>query len=284
MNGYTCVVCVKQVPDTKKVTGQAMKADGTINRAALPAIFNPEDKNALEAALSVKERYGGKVIAIAMGLPAATAVLREALACGADEAVLVTDRKAAGSDTLATSYILSQAVKKFKPDLVFCGRQAIDGDTAQTGPQIGEKLDCAVVTYLEKLDQDLFNMLTGVSGVGPKVALAIMGTVKSDTLISAIATGDAKTIATAPGVGKKMAEKIIVELKSKVGGVSATLFAPDTSTNSASALPDLLLALESLGYRRLDIIEMAQRLVNENPTADVSTLVPIALKEISKGK
>ena len=132
--------------------------------------------------------------------------------------------------------------------------------------------------------QDLFNMLTGVSGVGPKVALAIMGTVKSDTLISAIATGDAKTIATAPGVGKKMAEKIIVELKSKVGGVSATLFASDTSTNSASALPDLLLALESLGYRRLDIIEMAQRLVNENPTADVSTLVPIALKEISKGK
>lgn len=132
--------------------------------------------------------------------------------------------------------------------------------------------------------QDLFNMLTGVSGVGPKVALAIMGTVKSDTLISAIATGDAKTIATAPGVGKKMAEKIIVELKSKVGGVSATLFASDTSTNSASALPDLLMALESLGYRRLDIIEMAQRLVNENPTADVSTLVPIALKEISKGK
>ena len=96
MNGYTCVVCVKQVPDTKKVTGQAMKADGTINRAALPAIFNPEDKNALEAALSVKERYGGRVVAIAMGLPAATAVLREALACGADEAVLVTDRKAAG--------------------------------------------------------------------------------------------------------------------------------------------------------------------------------------------
>ena len=168
MNGYTCVVCVKQVPDTKKVTGQAMKADGTINRAALPAIFNPEDKNALEAALSVKERYGGKVIAIAMGLPAATAVLREALACGADEAVLVTDRKAAGSDTLATSYILSQAVKKFKPDLVFCGRQAIDGDTAQTGPQIGEKLDCAVVTYLEKLDLD-GDTATAVRDIGTGV-------------------------------------------------------------------------------------------------------------------
>ena len=132
--------------------------------------------------------------------------------------------------------------------------------------------------------QDLFNMLTGVSGVGPKVALAIMGTIKSDTLISAIATGDAKTIATAPGVGKKVAEKIIVELKGKVGGVSATLFAPDTSASQSSALPDLLMALESLGYRRLDIIEMAQKLVNENPDSDVSKLVPMALKEISKGK
>ena len=154
MNGYNCVVCIKQVPDTTKVTGDAMKADGTVNRAALPAVFNPEDKNALEAALQVKERYGGTVTAITMGLPAATAILREALMCGADRAVLVTDRKAAGSDTLATSYILSQAVKRFNPDLVFCGRQAIDGDTAQVGPQIGEKLDCAVVTYLEKLELD----------------------------------------------------------------------------------------------------------------------------------
>ncbi len=152
MNGYNCIVCIKQVPDTKQVTGSAMKADGTINRAALPAIFNPEDKNALEAALWVKENYGGTVTVVTMGLPAATAILREALMCGADRAVLVTDRKAAGSDTLATSYILSQAVKRFNPDLVFCGRQAIDGDTAQVGPQIGEKLDCAVVTYLEKLE------------------------------------------------------------------------------------------------------------------------------------
>ena len=151
MKSYNCVVCIKQVPDTKKVTGEAMKADGTINRAALPAIFNPEDRNALEAALWVKETYGGTVTVITMGLPAATAILREALMCGADKAVLVTDRKAAGSDTLATSYILSQAVKKFNPDFVFCGRQAIDGDTAQVGPQIGEKLDCAVVTYLEKI-------------------------------------------------------------------------------------------------------------------------------------
>ena len=134
--------------------------------------------------------------------------------------------------------------------------------------------------------QDLFNMLTGVSGVGPKVALAILGTIKSDTLMSAIATGDAKTIATAPGVGKKMAEKIIVELKNKVGGISATLFAQSAPkiTSASSALPDLLMALEALGYRRLDIIEMAQKLVNQNPTSDVAALVPLALKEISKGK
>jgi len=154
MRSYNCVVCVKQVPDTQQVTGDAMKPDGTINRAALPAIFNPEDRNALEAALTVKDRFGGTVTVLTMGLPAAAAILRESLACGADRAILVTDRRAAGSDTLATSYILSQAVKRLSPDLVFCGRQAIDGDTAQVGPQIGEKLDCAVVTSLEGLDFD----------------------------------------------------------------------------------------------------------------------------------
>ena len=134
--------------------------------------------------------------------------------------------------------------------------------------------------------QNLFNMLTTVSGVGPKVALAIMGTISTDMLMSAIATGDAKTIATAPGVGKKVAEKIIVELKNKIGGVSATLFAPDNSMTSGvgAALPDLLMALEALGYKRLDIIEMAQNLVAQNPSADVSKLVPLALKEISRGK
>ena len=150
--GYRSVVCIKQVPDTQKVTGEAMKADGTINRCALPAIFNPDDTAALEAALSVKERFGGTVTVVTMGLPSACAILREALARGADEAYLVTDRLAAGSDTLATSYILSCAVKRFSPDLVFCGRQAIDGDTAQTGPQIAEKLGMPALTYLEALD------------------------------------------------------------------------------------------------------------------------------------
>ena len=130
--------------------------------------------------------------------------------------------------------------------------------------------------------QNLFNQLTGVSGVGPKVALAIMSTIKTDTLMSAIATGDAKTISTAPGVGKKMAEKIILELKNKIGG--ATFDFSASSSETTSALPDLLSALESLGYRRLDIIDIAQKLVKENPSADVSKLVPMALKEISGNK
>ena len=125
--------------------------------------------------------------------------------------------------------------------------------------------------------QNLFNQLTTVSGVGPKVAMAIMSTIKTDTLMSAIATGDAKTIATAPGVGKKVAEKIIVELKNKMGGASFG-FGGDVN---AGALPDLLAALESLGYRRMDIIDMAQKLVSQNPDSDVSKLVPMALKEIS---
>lgn len=128
--------------------------------------------------------------------------------------------------------------------------------------------------------QNLFNQLTGVSGVGPKVAMSIMGAIKTDTLMTAIATGDAKTIATAPGVGKKVAEKIIVELKNKIGGASFE-FAPDAASG---ALPDLLAALESLGYRRMDIVDMAQKLVSDNPNMDVAGLVPIALKKISGGK
>jgi electron transfer flavoprotein beta subunit len=145
------VVCVKQVPDTKRLSGQAMKDDGTVNRAALPAIFNPEDLNALEAALAIRDRHSGTVTVISMGLPKASDVLREALFRGADRAILITDRRAAGSDTLATSYILSCAIRRLGPDIVVCGRQAIDGDTAQVGPQIAEKLGYTLVTYLEEL-------------------------------------------------------------------------------------------------------------------------------------
>jgi len=147
--GYRSIVLVKQVPDTKAVTGKAMNADGTVNRAALPAVFNPDDMHALEEALRIKERYGGHVTALSMGLPKACDVLREALYLGADEAVLLTDRRCAGSDTLATSYILHCAVKALGDfDLVFCGQQAIDGDTAQVGPQTAEKLGVTQVTYV----------------------------------------------------------------------------------------------------------------------------------------
>ncbi len=148
---YNCVVLVKQVPDTKRITVRAMNDDGTVNRGSLPAIFNPEDLNALELALDIKDRYGGRVTVITMGLPAASAVLRDALCRGADDAILLTDRRCAASDTLATSYILSCAVSKLEYDIVLCGRQAIDGDTAQVGPQIAEKLGITQITYLERI-------------------------------------------------------------------------------------------------------------------------------------
>ena len=150
---YSMIVLAKQVPDTKQVTGEAMKEDGTVNRAALPAIFNPEDLNALELALRIKERHGGQVTLITMGPPGAAEILREGLYRGADRVILLTDRRAAVSDTLATSYILSCAVRAVGDyDLVICGRQAIDGDTAQVPPQTAEKLGLTQITYLVALE------------------------------------------------------------------------------------------------------------------------------------
>ncbi len=149
--GYNCVVLIKQVPDTKRITGDVMNDDGTVKRSALPAIFNPEDLNALELALQIKDRFGGHITVITMGLPAASEVLRDSLFRGADDAILITDRRCAASDTLATSYILSCAVKRIDYDIVLCGRQAIDGDTAQVGPQLAEKLGITQITYVEQL-------------------------------------------------------------------------------------------------------------------------------------
>ena len=155
---YHSVVLVKQVPDTRNVTGEVMTADGTMNRSALPAIFNPEDLNALEMALNFKERYGGQVTVLSMGPMQAANVLREALYRGADQVILLSDRKFAGADTQATSYTLKCAVRKLGDvDLVFCGRQAIDGDTAQVGPQVAEKLHIPQITYAEsivEMDED----------------------------------------------------------------------------------------------------------------------------------
>jgi len=149
---YDTIVCVKQVPDTANVTAEAMKEDGTVNRGALPTIFNPEDLHALETALALRDQHGGTVTVVSMGPPKAADVLRDCLFRGADRAILLTDRRAAASDTLATSYILAQAIQTIgRYDFVFCGRQAIDGDTAQVGPQCAEKLGIPQITYLEEL-------------------------------------------------------------------------------------------------------------------------------------
>ena len=148
------VVLAKQVPDTRNVGKDAMTPEGTVNRAALPAIFNPEDLNALEQALRLKDQHPGSTVTLlTMGLPKAADVLRDGLFRGADAGVLLTDRALGGADTLATSYALSQAIKKIgMPDLIIGGRQAIDGDTAQVGPQVAQKLGLDQVTYVESID------------------------------------------------------------------------------------------------------------------------------------
>lgn len=147
------IVLAKQVPDTRNVGKDAMKEDGTVNRAALPAIFNPEDLNALEQALRLKELYPGtKVTLLTMGPPRAAEIVREGLYRGADGGVVLSDRAFAGADTLATSYALSTAVRKIGDfDIIIGGRQAIDGDTAQVGPQVAEKLGLPQVTYAEEI-------------------------------------------------------------------------------------------------------------------------------------
>ena len=149
---YKSIVLIKQVPDTRHITGDVMSDKGTMNRASLPAIINPEDLYALEMALWVKDNYGGVVTVLTMGPMKAVDVLREALYRGADQVILITDRKFAGADTQATSYTLKSAIDKVGEfDLIFCGRQAIDGDTAQVGPQVAEKLGIPQITYAETI-------------------------------------------------------------------------------------------------------------------------------------
>lgn len=144
------VVCIKQVPDTKG--GVAFNPDGTLNRAAMLAIMNPDDKAGLEAALRLKDQFGAHVTVLTMGLPKATDVLREALAMGADDAVLVTDRVLGGADTWATSTTIAGALRNIDYDLIITGRQAIDGDTAQVGPQIAEHLKLPIISYTQSIE------------------------------------------------------------------------------------------------------------------------------------
>lgn len=149
------IVLAKQVPDTRNVGKDAMREDGTVNRGALPAIFNPEDLNALEQALRIKDQYPDTTISVlTMGPFRAADVVREALYRGADRGYLLTDRAFAGADTLATSYALAMAIRHIgMPDLILSGRQAIDGDTAQVGPQVAHKLGLPTVTYAEELEE-----------------------------------------------------------------------------------------------------------------------------------
>jgi electron transfer flavoprotein beta subunit len=153
MQKLRIIVLAKQVPDTRNVGKDAMKADGTVNRAALAAIFNPEDLNALEQALRLKDKNPGTTITVlTMGPGRAAEIIREAMYRGADEGVLLTDRAFAGADTLATSYALACAIRKIKDyDLIIAGRQAIDGDTAQVGPQVAEKMGLPQITYVEDI-------------------------------------------------------------------------------------------------------------------------------------
>ena len=151
------VVCIKQVPDTKG--GVKFNPDGTLDRASMLAIMNPDDKAGLEAALRLKDETGAKVTVVTMGLPKADDMLREALAMGADEAVLITDRRLGGADTWATSSTIAAGLKKLDYDLIITGRQAIDGDTAQVGPQIAEHLGLPVISYAEKIQVEGNNVI-----------------------------------------------------------------------------------------------------------------------------
>ena len=151
------VVCIKQVPDTKG--GVKFNPDGTLDRASMLAIMNPDDKAGLEAALRLKDETGAKVTVVTMGLPKADDMLREALAMGADEAVLITDRRLGGADTWATSSTIAAGLKKLDYDLIITGRQAIDGDTAQVGPEIAEHLGLPVISYAEKIQVEGNNVI-----------------------------------------------------------------------------------------------------------------------------
>jgi len=160
--GFKIIVLAKQVPDTRNVGKDAMKADGTVNRAILPAIFNPEDLNALEQALRLKDRFPGTTVhLLTMGPIRAADIIREGLFRGADGGFLLSDRVFAGADTLATSYALHKAIKKIGNfDIIISGRQAIDGDTAQVGPQVAEKLNIPQITYTEEIQEVSNNKIT----------------------------------------------------------------------------------------------------------------------------
>jgi electron transfer flavoprotein beta subunit len=225
---YDSIVCIKQVPDTANITAEAMKEDGTVNRGALPTIFNPEDLHALETALEIRDEFGGTVTVITMGPPKAADALRDSLFRGADRAILLTDRRAAASDTLATSYILGQAVRTIgRYDFVFCGRQAIDGDTAQVGPQCAEKLGIPQITYLESLVSihDRVARIRRNIGHGWEIVEA-----KLPVLVTVIETANRPRPSAAKRVMRMKRAKVAAEIASEVKAAM-----PDASDEQRAA-------------------------------------------------
>lgn len=219
--GPNMIVLVKQVPDTHNITGDAMKPDGTVNRNALPAVFNPEDLNALEEAVKIKETKGGTITAITMGPPNAAEVLKACLYRGVDDTILISDRRFAGADTLATSYALKCAVEKVgQYDLVFCGRQAIDGDTAQVGPQIAEKLGINQICYVTKVNEITASDLTVTRSIDNGYEI-----VKSSFPVLLTVTSEANE-PRSPSAKKMMAYKKI-DKKACDGSYSQSYLDPD---------------------------------------------------------
>jgi electron transfer flavoprotein beta subunit len=233
---YNCVVLAKQVPDTKRITGQVMNDDGTVNRSALPAVFNPEDLNALELALQIKDKFGGSITVISMGPPAAAAILRDSLFRGADDAVLITDAGCAASDTLATSYILSCAVKKLDYDIVLCGRQAIDGDTAQVGPQLAEKLGITQITYVEELtelDGQTITVRRNIGNGWQQVRTSL------PVLLTVIGDANEPRVAAAKKMMKYKNARTPIEVEREIGRQKTQYLAPTPAVGGRSQKPAL---------------------------------------------
>ncbi len=222
--GLNMIVLVKQVPDTHNITCDAMKPDGTVNRSALPAIFNPEDLNALEEALKIKEQEDGHITAVSMGPPTAQEVLKQCLYRGADEVILISDRRFAGADTLATSYALKCAIEKINTyDLVFCGRQAIDGDTAQVGPQVAEKLGINQICYVKKIVETSKDSITAIRSIDNGTE-----TVRSGFPVLLTVTGEANE-PRSPSAKKALAYKNVGKQQCD-GSYSNSYLDPDTCT------------------------------------------------------
>ena len=284
--GLRMVVTVKQVPDTHNLSGDAMKPDGTVNRNALPAIFNPEDLNALEEALVLKEKLGGTITAVTMGPPKAKDVLKECLFRGVDDVILISDRLFAGADTLATSYVLSCAIKKIGAfDLILCGRQAIDGDTAQVGPQIAEKLNINQMTCVSAIvaaDEKKITVKRTVDS-GSEIARSaypVLLTVMGGANIPRSAS--AKRVMTFKNVDSKVCETSYGEAYLAPDRCETVAFIKEWNAAAVEAEPDRCgLSGSPTKVKKIDSVVLTAREVKqiENSDAGISGLMRELMEE-----